>query len=287
MNWKLKAKIFRALECTPFGSSLHYQLQRHVTREWPRRSDVLDALLTAARRVLAETRGCGESGLESAHFLEIGAGRDLAVAIALRLLGVGRVTCVDVSRLARLDLISHAAMYLAKRLEVPCPRFSSWMDLERFGIVYVAPADLGAADLAPLSFDAFYSVDTLEHIPAADLTNVLVASRRLLKSSGVMVHLIDYGDHYARGSGHLSCFNFLTYSEGAWRRFNSKFHYVNRLRHSQFVRMFNDVGMRIDRMEAVIEETQPLVLDKLAPEFSGFQVEDLFTVRAMIVSSAT
>lgn len=285
MNWKLKARVFRLLANLPFGSEVHHLLQRHVTKEWPRRVSVLDELLIAAKRVLAASSGMGGLDLPSAHFLEIGAGRDLAVAIALRLMGVGRITCVDVTRLAKLDLIRHAATYLSARLGVPCPTLSSWTDLEKFGILYVAPAYLESADLAASSFDAFYSVDTLEHIPPVDLVTVLKAGRGLLKPAGVMVHLIDYGDHYASGDSSLSRFNFLTYTDAGWQRFSSNFQYVNRLRHSQFVRLFKNVGMQIDKAEAVVEDVQPQIIEGLAPEFSSFDAEDLFTVRAMIACS--
>jgi SAM-dependent methyltransferase len=158
--------------------------------------------------------------------------------------------------------------------------------IERFGIHYVAPAYLQTAGLKRSSFDVFCSVDTLEHIPPTDLGAVLAAGRELLKPGGVMVHLIDYGDHYARSDNGLSRFNFLTYTERDWHRFNSKFQYVNRLRHSQFLRMFNDVGMTIYDAEPDVEAAQSFILEHLAPEFAGMEIDDLFTLRAMIVSRA-
>lgn len=284
MNWKLKARILRVLELIPAGSSLHYQLQRHVTKEWPRRHEVLDQLLTAARRVVAAAQAADVRDLGSAHFLEIGAGRDLAFAIALRLLGVARITCVDVSRLGKLDLVAAAGAYLTAILDKPYPDLTTWHAVERFGIRYVAPAYLETAGLAHSSFDVFCSVDTLEHIPPAELAAVLAQGMGVLKPEGVMVHLVDYGDHFARSDNGLSRFNFLTYSELEWRPFNSRFQHVNRLRHSQYLRLFGDAGMRILNAEADVDSPQPAILENLAPEFAQLDVDDLFTVRALIVS---
>jgi SAM-dependent methyltransferase len=278
MRWKIKAYIFRTLSVMPFGTHLHFQLQKHVTKEWPRSSSTLEQLLIAARRVYQTTEGHRQ------HFLEIGAGRDLAVAVALRLMGVERVTCVDVSRLAQPGLVDHAATYMAERLGVAVPKFHSWSDIERFGISYRAPTRLQNATLEPSSFDCFFSIDTLEHIPPEDLREVLMEVKCLLKPGGLSVHCIDYGDHYARSDNRLSRFNFLTYTERDWRPFNTRYQYVNRLRHSQYLKLFADVGMKLIRDEPDIAPPQQPILDHLAPQFREFDVPDLFTIRAMIVS---
>jgi len=279
MHWKIKSYIFRTLSVIPFGTHLHFQLQKHVTKEWPRSNSTLEQLLIAARRVYQSTVG------HRRHFLEIGAGRDLAVAVALRLMGVERVTCVDVSRLAQPELVEHAAAYMAERLGVAAPQINNWDDIERFGITYRAPLYLQRATLEPSSFDCFFSIDTLEHIPPEDLREILVEAKRLLKPGGFCVHCIDYGDHYGRGDHGLSRFNFLTYTERDWQPFNSQYQYVNRLRHSQFLRLFAEAGMKLLRNEPDVVPPQQLILDRLAPQFREFDVPDLFTIRAMSVSA--
>ena len=40
-------------------------------------------------------------------------------------------------------------------------------------------------------------------------------------------------------------FNFLKYDDAQWRRFNGGQQYVNRLRHSDYVRMFREAGFTI------------------------------------------
>lgn len=278
MYWKTKAAIFRALKYCPFPQHLLYQLQRHGTHMWPRPPTALDELTAAARRIHAAAAGRAD------QFLEIGAGRDLTVAIALRLMGVRRITCVDVTRLAKLPLIRHAAKHIASNLGKPAPIFETWHDLEAFGISYVAPASLTDAALPNASFDCFYSVDTLEHIPPSALTDTLIAARALLKPNGLSVHLIDYSDHFARDTD-LSRFNFLTYDDKTWLPFNTRFHYVNRLRHSQVVALFNTSGFIITHAEPEVVEAQPAISEHLAPQFRSMDLNDLFTLRSLIVAA--
>lgn len=278
MDWRTKAAIFRVLAVAPFADQLIYGLQRYVTREWPRPAEALDNLHRAALRIQQAAEG------RTGHFVEVGAGGDLAVAIALRMLGVAHVTSVDISRLARLPLIRHAARHMARRIGAPLPKLDSWDQLQAFGITYRAPMDLLTLRLPERVADCFFSVDTLEHLPPEDLRATLAAGRRFLKTDGRSVHLVDYSDHYARGSA-ASRFNFLTFDEAAWRPFNTRLHYVNRLRHSQYLAILETTGHKIVGVEAEVASPQPEIIAALAPLFLGMAVEDLFTQRALLIAS--
>jgi len=252
-----------------------------VTRQLPRRPDTLDAFLETARKIIAIS-ALKPADLGRAHFLEIGSGRDLAVSIALRMLGVAKISCTDVTRLAKLPLIEHAARHFAARLAMPAPKLHDWQQLHDFGIEYLAPVDLRAATIGPGNIDCFYSVDTLEHIPAPDLSQVLKQARLMLKSNGCSIHMIDYSDHYARGQ-ELSRLNFLRFSDLEWDRFNSPLQYVNRLRHSEYLAIFKTAGFSVSQVETDREAPDADVLGHLAPRFTAFDLADLCTVRAMLL----
>lgn len=284
MHWKAKATIFRMLSPLPFGNAALLQLQKHVTREVPRREVVLDELLVAAQRVLALYKTNAGSVPADAEFVEIGAGRDLSVALALRLLGVPRVVCIDITRLARIELVQHAATYLSKVRGGRAPRFASWDDVAHFGIEYIAPGKLQDMASSGRRFDCFYSTDVLEHIPQPDLAQLLSASSAMLKPDGLAIHAIDYSDHYARSHAGLSRFNFLTYSAAEWQRYNPSMHYVNRLRHSQFQRLFREGGYELVLDEPTVRPAELEVVSRLAPEFAGFDRDDLFTLRSWLVA---
>jgi hypothetical protein len=84
MDWRLKALAFRLFDF-PGGTHAHYFLQRHVTRTWPRPAENLNSLAGIARRVVTFYERYIAGVPRSA--LEIGAGRDLAVPLALRAIG--------------------------------------------------------------------------------------------------------------------------------------------------------------------------------------------------------
>jgi len=272
MDWRLKALAFRMLEF-PGGARAHYFLQRHVTRNWPRPATTLNSLQGIARRVIEDY--ARHAGGTPASVLEIGAGRDLAVPLALRRLGVAKVTTCDVQRLAKLDLIQHAA----RRIVPGQIGIESWEDLAAFGITYLAPHHVTAADP---KVDCSCSNEVLEHVPPDQLVDLLAGLRAI--TTGFTTHSIDYSDHYARSDKNLSRFNFLKYSDDEWRRFNTGRQYVNRLRHSDYVRLFKEAGFEIVEQDAVQGNRSPELERLISPQFKRYEMDDLFTLKGRIVA---
>lgn len=270
MNWRLKALAFRVLDL-PGGSHAHYFLQRHVTRNWPRKPSTIDNLAGIARRVLEDY--ARHVGGAPQTVLEVGAGRDLAVPLALRRLGVRTVIATDVERLARLDLIQHAAdRLLARQVQLP-----SWEALSRFGVDYRAPHRVSSADPA---VDCSCSNEVLEHVPPDQLRDLLQALRVVTR--GITTHSIDYSDHYARSDQTISRLNFLQYSDEQWSRFNSGKQYVNRLRHSDYLRMFREAGFTI--LEESSVPAQPPAGMRVSARFEGYEAADLFAIKGRIIA---
>jgi len=272
MDWRLKALAFRVLDL-PGGAHAHYFLQRRVTKNWPRRESTLNALGAIAKRVL-DDYGRHVGGIP-ASVLEIGAGRDLAVPLAMRRLGVRKVIASDVTRLAKLDLVQHAADRLADKIQL-----CSWNDLEGFGISYRAPHRVRVFDE---KVDCSCSNEVLEHVPLYQLTDLLAALRAVTK--GITTHSIDYSDHYARSDRNVSRLNFLKYSDVEWRPYNSGSQYVNRLRHSDYLRLFRQAGFKILEESSSAGDPPPDVLDGLAPQFRQYDPSDLFAVKGRIIAA--
>src|SRR4051812_37209120 len=112
MKWQTKSRYFRLLAALPQGPRLHHLAQRHLTKEWPRPIPHLESYRERALKFVEAFQRFSNRNLEDSEFVEIGAGRDLALAVSLRLAGVARVTCIDIERLANLNLINHAARSL-------------------------------------------------------------------------------------------------------------------------------------------------------------------------------
>lgn len=281
LHWKTKAVAFRILDRIPFGRTAHFLLQRRLTKSWPRpRSDV-EALLSAAKKSIEEFRQFSDIPLERSVFLEIGAGRDLVVPLALRVLGVGSVVSIDIERLAKLDLVNHAALSVSALTGFVIPVFKSWDELRRFGVDYRAPSSI--EQLTDIHPNAFVSNEVLEHIPALTLRRIFAAAHDLMPSGSLAIHAIDYSDHFARG-GAVSRYNFLRFSEGEWAPFNSGFQYVNRLRHSEYTKLIQEAGFSIVLDEPYSEEVPLEVLTNLADDFKIFSHEDLCIMRSRIIA---
>ncbi|MGR4927262.1 class I SAM-dependent methyltransferase [Bradyrhizobium sp. CAR08] len=271
MDWRAKALAFRVLDL-PGGDRAHYLLQRHVTRNWPRKANTLDALADIGRRVMRDY--AKHVGGTPSSVMEVGAGRDLAVPLALRRLGVAKVITCDVKRLGKLDLIQHAAnRILARQVEL-----SSWDDLEKFGVEYRAPHYVSPEDE---QVDCSCSNEVMEHIPVDQLAELLKALRAVTK--GITTHSIDYSDHYARSDKSVSRLNFLRYSDAEWRPFNSAHQYVNRLRHSDYLRMFRESGFTILEESSVAGE--PSADLKIAKQFEQYEPSDLFAIKGRIIAA--
>lgn len=98
---------------------------------------------------------------------------------------------------------------------------------------------------------------------------------------GITTHSIDYSDHFARSDASLSRLNFLRYSDAEWRRFSSRKQYVNRLRHSDYLRMFREAGFKI------VEESSTAGAPPAGPiaeQFSRYERADLFATSGKIVA---
>ncbi|AMA59281.1 class I SAM-dependent methyltransferase [Bradyrhizobium sp. CCGE-LA001] len=285
MHWQAKARAFTVLSAIPFGEGLHYALQRYVTRRLPRPEKQIRSIHTFAQQLLRTYSEYGIRPLQASTFFEFGAGRDLIIPLAFSAHGVKRFITVDIERLSKLDLIRSNAAIISKASGTDRPRIASWDDLDRFwNIEYRAPADARATGLPANSIDCAVSVETLEHIPKADIAAILKELRRILRPDGVALMQIDYGDHFKGFDPAISSFNFLTYSDEEWYPFQSRFQYVNRLRHSEYLQLFKDAGFEILSDRPDCRSPEPAIMARLAPQFRQFSERDLFTLGSLIVA---
>lgn len=284
MRWQTKARAFSALSNIPWGGELHYILQRYVTRRLPRPEKQVKSIYTLAQRLNAVHETYSLRPLRDSTFFEFGTGRDLVIPLAFSAHGAQRFITVDIERLAKPELIRSNAAIVSRLSGTAHPELSSLKDLERsWRIDYRAPADARATGLPAASIDCAVSVETLEHIPKGDIAAILKELRRIMRPDGLVLMQIDYGDHFKGFDPSISSFNFLTYSEEDWAPFQSRFQYVNRLRHSEYLELFREAGFQLLVDQPDRRPPEQPILDRLAPCFRGFSEEDLFTLGSLIV----
>jgi SAM-dependent methyltransferase len=241
MRWVAKAALQRGLGLLPQSERLNYLFQRHVARSLPAGESVFRRKLARAEQHVAayEEHGPG-TPLGEAVFYEFGVGWDLAIPLSFAALGVGRQVLVDIRPSARVELVNDSLA----RLELDPVQSLGELE-DRLGIEYLAPRDARATGLSAGSVDFVSSTDVCEHVPEDDLAAIFRECFRLLRPGGAFSCRIDLQDHYSYFDRGISRYNFLRFSEGAWRLVNSPIHFQNRLRAPDYLRLVRDAGFEI------------------------------------------
>lgn len=135
----------------------------------------------------------------------------------------------------------------------------------------MAPADAASTGLDGSIVDYHISTTVLEHIPEDNIKAIMVEAKRLLKCDGVALHFIDLSDHFQHQDSSISKINFLRYSDTEWMRIaNNEFAYCNRMRASEFLRLFSELTYRTIRVESVTDKDSKDLLG------NGFYVDPQF-----------
>jgi hypothetical protein len=297
-KWRVKAQVQRVLSSVPGGNEIYYNLQRHVTHSLPIPDADLLQSVKMAQRHLDVLINQGKEPLGSAKFFEFGAGWDLHVPIIFCGSGVRSQTVVDLSRLARTDLMLDCVERLvviltgdeAKALEAIRDDVRGGSDLssitQRLGITYLAPADARSTGLPAESIDYVTSTSTLEHIPPVDISLILQECKRILRVGGIASMIVDYSDHYSHFDKAIGPYNFLQFSETQWKRYNPSFHFQNRLRHPQLVALVEAIGFEIvdvDAIEPSDEDVEAIRAFPLASPFRDIPPEEVAIRTAQFV----
>lgn len=146
-----------------------------------------------------------------------------------------------------------------------------------------SPSDHGAPRrVAPM--DAVVSNLVLEHIPREILGEVIRSCYDLLRSGGVMSHVIDLCDHGSYVDPSLSQYNFLRFSERAWRLVDNDIQHENRLRESEVEAIYASVDIPIDWSANRRGDWPDLARVPLAEPFRYMDRDDLLVLMTHPVS---
>jgi SAM-dependent methyltransferase len=134
------------------------------------------------------------------------------------------------------------------------------------------------------SFDVVWSYSVLEHVhePGDTLQEV----RRVLRSGGRHVAMIDLETHYGGRKQPNRMYEFLRYPSWLWTLMTShRSSYVNRVRLSGWRELFRDAGFEITYESPVLAD-QAVEEFRSVPYLRGLSDEDLLTRRVLISSVA-
>jgi hypothetical protein len=280
LNWRLKCVSFQILEYLPGGEFLYRAAQKFVTGN--HLFEVTDAYLGLHQFHVAQYRH-----VHPGRALEFGGGRHFLSPLLLSNAGATEVLVFDIQRLSSPAQVNHTIRQLKGRVPGEWTEIDDWDDLERtYRIRYLAPGDARNTGLSDGSISFFCSTSTLEHIPSPDIRLILNECRRIAAPGAVFSNIIDYADHYYYADASISIFNFYRYSERRWRWFNPSNHYQNRLRHSDFDKMFRELDWKT--IETKTGTVSPDSIRTISPDplFLRYDAADLLTSIGYFVLSA-
>jgi SAM-dependent methyltransferase len=295
LKWQEKARIMSTCANLPFGDKLYRFIQTYFGRLT---ADPTFRLLMQVK-MLHWLKQQGMS-YEGCTIFEVGTGHLPVVPIGFFLSGVDKVITVDLHKRLDFNLLQKSLVCIAKKrdkiqsfyAEIVNPKiFHERMNLlENFktdphkfllkaNIQYLAPADAKSMALSTDSIDYHISVTVMEHIDPETIRNILIEAKRILKPSGAAIHFIDLSDHFQHQDRSITKINFLKYSETEWLRIaGNEFAYCNRLRASEFLHLFDELGFLILEQEVNIDDEAlkslryGFVVDQ---QFSNFDINDL------------
>jgi len=149
--------------------------------------------------------------------------------------------------------------------------------LSAVGIRYYAPADASRTQLPRQSVDVVFSNSVLEHVPPDVIGHIFVEARRVLKHTGVSIHSVNCGDHYAYFDRSITSINYLQYSQKQWRFWNNTMLYQNRLRPNDFLELARSAEFEIVLSRSTPKEKLLAVLPsmRIAADFKSYAPEQL------------
>lgn len=225
--------------------------------------------------------------------LEVGTGWVPTVPIVHLLCGAERLYLTDVVRyldaqtldLAKKNIQLHVGL-IKEELGISKPvidRVIAESVLQEGRLQYLAPVRWNTISAG--SVDYVFSRAVLEHVPRGHIPELLAAASRVLKPGGLMAHIIDNSDHFQHNDKSISRINFLSYSSKAWSIICALADQPNRLRHSDYRRIFQSAGLSIAYEETCVDEDALGDLRKmpLDAEFMRYDPKDLACLTSCFV----
>jgi SAM-dependent methyltransferase len=271
MHWQTKAKIMKACALLPAGGGIYRFIQKTFGRLKADPMSRIPTQIEMARWIL-------EMGgkVEEPTFFEVGTGHCPIVPIGFFLCGAEKIVTVDLHRRLDLGILKKSLVWMAENRDelfgymnevAERAVFDKRIDLidslkgmpEKFlseaNIQYLAPADAANTDLPDKSVDYHISTTVFEHIPRENIKRILKEAKRILKKDGVAIHFIDLSDHFQHQDKSITGINFLRYSEKEWDKIaGNEFAYCNRLRASDYLGLFEELGFDVCRKESVVND---------------------------------
>lgn len=138
------------------------------------------------------------------------------------------------------------------------------------------------------SVNVVFSRFVFEHVTPKDIIDIHKNFKINLEKGTYIIHFISPSDHRAYSDKSLALQDFLKYSKKEWDKIQTRFDYHNRLRFSEFVKIFNDLNVAIVYQNYVTPKTDSLQYKlfkdlSLHEDYKEFIEDDLIAGNIVIV----
>ncbi len=307
-KWILKAIVQKTISFMPWAQKLNYLMQNYVTHTVDLTDAYMGAKLFHAGQYLSAWQKFAAAPLKDKSTLELGTGWYPIVPISMYLNGVGPVHTVDISPLMTRErlmatarkFLEYADKGLLAKYFTPVPERLTALeqltaDMERktfaniltdLHIQYLVQ-DARRLNLPNHSIDLIHSNNTFEHIYPSQLADILREFVRLLRPGGLMCHRIDMTDHFAHRDNTITFYNFLRFSDRQWRWIDNSIQPQNRMRLSDYLRLYQKLGIPINETEVLPGSLQELRKVPLAQKYRDYVEDDLTVSNCQLVSAVS
>lgn len=269
-KWIAKAIVQKGISFLPFSHSINFLFQKYITRGVYLSDEYFEDRLIHCAHHYKNFRKY--NSIKDFSHLEIGTGWYPVVPTGMFLYGASSITTVDLTRLSNpkftlatlgkfyeyhqkgklekfLPGISEARLKIVLS-EAKSPSKDFFDLLEKHNIVYMV-MDARKLYLPDASMDLITSNNTFEHIYPDILEGILEKLKLLCKKGGVMNHAIDLSDHFAHMDDSITIYNFLKFSDSAWKWIDNSVQPMNRMRIYEYENLYRKLNIpiaeRIDR----------------------------------------
>lgn len=289
MNFKIKCQIQKIMSLLPNSEKVGYYFSRYITKNLTPNNDRFLLKVNEGFNHLQNFNQFNQIEKNTYNYFEFGAGWTLTIPIVISRMGY-KVNCIDIRKLVVPELI-YDSINKFKLNENNLPTFvnalPSHIDKnkniltninELFNINYQAPKDARNTGFPENHFDFISSTLTLCFIPKNDLKKILEECFKILKKGAVMSVTIDYQDNWSYVDANISGYNYLTFSEQEWKKYNPSINYQNRLRHKDYLALFQEIGFTIVKEKTRAPEARDIEKLKslpIHPDFKNYSLEEL------------
>lgn len=300
-KWIAKALVQKALSLLPGAHRWNKWFQKYVTRGYWLTPELFARKRHHAQEHLDSYRRFQTVSADSVPktALEIGTGWYPVVPLSLIAAGVERVYSVDIVWLCTKKQLERTLDLFLQEPQLDAAVRNRFADvrsrvgqqplhqsLEDLGIHYLI-GDARRLNLPNDSVDLIHSNNTFEHIPELILEGILSEFERVLRPGGVQTHFVDLTDHFAHFDGSITPYHFLQFSDSVWRWIDNSIQPMNRMRQSDYLRMYERLAIRPVEHTWEPGDLEALAKVRRSKRFAAYSAEDAAVTHCRITSTKT